>query len=80
MGYWICIAILAALAAMSSLVVAHDVIEGAVQQFSKYGNGRVYHLSEDPGGFFGAIAGHVLFSGMFWWFAFWVWNWRIRGK
>lgn len=79
-GYWICIAILVGFASIASLGVVYAVSEGTVQQLSKYGGGRVYRLSDDPFGFFGAIAGHMLFSGMFWWFAFWIWSWRLRGR
>lgn len=79
LGYWLCIAILGGIASLFSWGLFFNFLEGRVVELSRYGSKREYLLSQDTLGFYVATIPYFLMAGAFWYFAFWVWQNRVRG-
>lgn len=77
LAYWLCVAALAAIAAVYSLGLLAMLVDGQIMSFGK-GASRTLVFSNDPFGFVGALIPHLLLNGFFWYGAYWIWFSYIR--
>ena len=79
LAYWLCVAILAGLAAVYSLSLLAELMGGQISSFGK-GARRVLVFGNDPYGFLGALMPHLMLNGFFWYGAYWIWFSHIRSR
>lgn len=79
LSYWLCVAVLAGLAAVYSLSLVAMLADGRVASFAK-GVHRMIVFGSEPYAFTGALIPHLMLNGFFWYGAYWIWSSHIRSR
>ena len=66
------------LASMFTWGAIFAVIDGRVEELSKYHKGRIILFASEPSEFWMATSFYFLMAGLFWYFVFWFYKNRIK--
>jgi hypothetical protein len=75
---WLCVLVLAGVAAAYSLGLLGTLLEGQISSFGK-GSHRLASFTREPYAFFSDLVAHLLMNGTIWYGAYWFWSTNVRG-